>query len=52
MFIQLEIDWTNSGLIQVTENVIYVDFKTLSKPSVSSGCELIEVDFINKKRAA
>lgn len=33
-------------------NVIRVDFKGLSKQTVSTGGELLVVDFVNKKRAA
>lgn len=47
-----ELDILNSDFVNVVDNVIYVDFKALAKPSVSTGGELIKVDFVNKKRAA
>ena len=47
-----ELDILNSDFVDVVNNVIYVDFKALSKPTVSSGGELIVVDFVNKRRAA
>ena len=47
-----ELDILNSDFVDVVDNVIYVDFKALSKPTVSSGGELIVVDFVNKRRAA
>lgn len=52
MFTNIELSILDSDYVNVVGDVIYVDFKALAKPTVSTGGELIVIDFVNKKRAA
>lgn len=48
----IDLTYQDKVWIPAPDNVVHVDFKALSKPSVSTGGALLVVDFVNKKRAA